>query len=588
MNMKTNILMILASALMLWCCDDLFKPAPENLGEFDQIYNDPTFAQGLIINAYRNLPGYYNDTDYAVDDAVTNQRSNGYLKMATGSWTSNNNPVNMWTNAYGSIQNINIFLETIDNLTMADDPEASELFIMRMKGEAYGLRAAYMYYLLRNHAGYTDDGQLMGVPIFNTFQDANFDFNQPRNTFEECMVQIYKDLDEAEKLLPMAYNDIKLSDEIPEKYKSITTRVETYNRVMGIYPRQLFNGLIAKSFRVRASLLAASPAFQHPGSTTTWADVANNAAQVLDFNGGINLDPNGHIFYTDIKVIDNLDNGTDPKEIIWRNGISTDNSDQENNHFPPSLYGNGRMNPTQNLVDAFPMVNGYPISDVNSEYNPENPFVDRDPRFTHYIIYNGSRAGTADTEIFIDRQKNTDDAINKTDEKSTRTGYYMKKRLRMDVNRNPSAIMGKHHYTPRIRYTEIYLTYAEAANEAWGPEGNGGHSYSAYDVIKAIRQRAGINNNDSYLEECKTNKDKMRKLIHNERRIELCFEGFRFWDIRRWKESLTESARGMDIDGTTYIPFIVEERLYKDYMYYGPIPYSEILKYNKLIQNKGW
>ena len=115
-------------------------------------------------------------------------------------------------------------------------------------------------------------------------------------------------------------------------------------------------------------------------------------------------------------------------------------------------------------------------------------------------------------------------------------------------------------------------------------------SYSAYDIIKAIRTRAGVgtSNSDPYLEECKADKNKMRELIRNERRLELCFENFRFWDIRRWGISLTETARGVDVNNNVYTPLNVEERAYKDYMYYGPIPYSETLKYNKIIQNEGW
>ena len=166
----------------------------------------------------------------------------------------------------------------------------------------------------------------------------------------------------------------------------------------------------------------------------------------------------------------------------------------------------------------------------------------------------------------------------------------MKKRLRMDVNCDPSSTTSKTHYTPRIRYTEMFLSYAEAANEAWGPTGQGNHAYSAYDVIKAIRNRAsvGVGNGDPYLEECKAGKEKMRSLIRNERRLELCFESFRFWDLRRWKAVLNETARGMDADNNGYSDFDVENRSYADYMYYGPVPYSEILKYNNLIQNKGW
>ena len=164
---------------MLYGCDDLFKPAKENLGDFDQFFTNPDFAQKLLVNAYGDIPGYYNDTDYATDDAVTNQKSNSYLKIATGAWTSSNNPVNVWTNLYGSIQNINLFLENIDQTTMAEDPEASDLFIIRMKGEAYGLRAVMMYYLLRNHGGYTEDGQLMVYQSSWNFKIVNIISTNP-------------------------------------------------------------------------------------------------------------------------------------------------------------------------------------------------------------------------------------------------------------------------------------------------------------------------------------------------------------------------------------------------------------------------
>ena len=82
----------------------------------------------------------------------------------------------------------------------------------------------------------------------------------------------------------------------------------------------------------------------------------------------------------------------------------------------------------------------------------------------------------------------------------------------------------------------------------------------------------------------------MRELIRNERRLELCFEGFRFWDLRRWKEDLNETVWGIDWgkDGSTFTKFEVEKRDYEDYMYYCPIPNSEVLKFSNLAQNRGW
>ena len=208
---------------------------------------------------------------------------------------------------------------------------------------------------------------------------------------------------------------------------------------------------------------------------------------------------------------------------------------------------------------------------------------------------NGSTAGPSSTAITTGTYGTNNDAINREAGQSTRTGYYLRKLLRQDVNPNPTINNAQYHYTARIRYTEIFLNYAEAANEAYGPTGKGTHAYSAYDVIKAIRARAkvGAANGDAYLESIKGDKDKMRELIRNERRLELCFENFRFWDLRRWKADLNQTALGITIDkqisGTlTYTPLNVENRVYADYMYYGPIPYDETRKWSNLVQNKGW
>jgi hypothetical protein len=79
----------------------------------------------------------------------------------------------------------------------------------------------------------------------------------------------------------------------------------------------------------------------------------------------------------------------------------------------------------------------------------------------------------------------------------------------------------------------------------------------------------------------------MRMLIRNERRLELSFEGFRFWDLRRWKENLTEPAKGVIITNNVFNIQTVENRQYSEHMYNGPVPLTEALK-ARLQQNKGW
>jgi hypothetical protein len=330
----------------------------------------------------------------------------------------------------------------------------------------------------------------------------------------------------------------------------------------------------------------ASPAFNADNNPALWENAAKITAKLLDDIQGVNgLDPKGNIFYLKKQVDEaNITSGNkkDLDEILWRRPIYN-NHTREQDNFPPSLYGKGEINPSQNLVDAFPMENGYPVTDPASGYDPANPYAGRDPRLSLYIVYKGSKMKGAK---IMTEAGGGDDALDFL-QNSTRTGYYLKKLLREDVNVNPISISDQKHFNTHIRYTELFLNYAEAANEAWGADGTGGQAYSARDVIAAIRERAGIEQPDNYLLSV-TDKEAMRNLIHNERRLELCFEGFRFWDLRRWNQDLTEPVKGVRISNGNYEYFTVEQRDYDNsYMHYGPVPDKEVVKF-KLIQNKGW
>ncbi|RDV17191.1 RagB/SusD family nutrient uptake outer membrane protein [Pontibacter diazotrophicus] len=582
--MKKRLLLFLSVALMVSSCEDMFEPSIENLRGLDDMYEEAEYAQGFLLNGYARIPtNGWSFSDMATDDAVSNNRSNNYLKVATGQWTANNNPFDQWSNSKAAIQYLNILLQEGDKVAWAKDENVSQMFKDRMKGEAYGLRALFMFHLLQNHGGWSQSGELLGVPIVLEPENKDSDFNKPRATFEECMQQIYSDVKKAEELLPLDFEGISDESELPANYSG---NMDDYNRVFGQYARQRMTARIAKAVRAQAALLAASPAY-NTGNSTTWADAANYAGEVLDLNGGVNgLDPNGSTWYSNVAEIAGLAAGINPREILWRSDVSEDN-DLERQHFPPTLYGNGLLNPSQNLVNSFPMANGYPITDASSGFDPSAPYTNRDPRLQRYILVNGGTAGPGNSNIITAVDGTTNDALNRV-ETSTRTGYYMRKLLRQDVNLNPTTTNRQKHYKPRIRYTELYLAYAEAANEAWGPMGTGAFGFSAYDVIAAIRKRAGIAQPDAYLESVQSDKEAMRALIRNERRLELCFEGFRFWDLRRWNEDLTETARGVRIENENHETIPVEARVYGSYMNYGPLPYSEVLKFDALSQNVGW
>ena len=567
------------SALTLSGCEWGLNPEDDNHSTFDRVYNDPSYAEGVLLTAYTLIPDNgYRFEEVATDDAVTNVLNNNYLSMAVGMWTSQYNPVDSWTNCNRGILYVNRFLDAVDEVPWKpSDKEVNDLLLRRLKGESYALRGILKYYMLRNHAGPGTSGTMLGIPLIDSFEEST-EFDKPRASFAESLQSAYDDLDMALTFLPLDYGN---KSEVPVGFSEVK-EVSSYNFVMGEMTQQRISGRIVKAYKARLALLAASPAFNRENDASLWEKAAKLNADLLDLS---NFDAKGHLFYLkaqieagDITSGDKKDNA----EIVWRRPIYNSRA-LETNNFPPSLYGKGQINPTQNLVDAFPMKNGYPITDPRSNYDPKKPYADRDPRLGQSIIFDGATFKGKVINTGVDGGENGLNAK----EQSTRTGYYLKKLLREDANPNPASPSDQKHITVLVRQTELFLNYAEAANEAWGPLAKQGVSFSAKEVVAAIRERAGITQPDAYLESI-TTKEQMRELIRNERRLELCFEGFRFWDMRRWKMDLTQSAMGVKIEYGKYDYFEVEDRKYDNsYMHYGPIPYEGILKFN-LEQNVGW
>ena len=603
--MKTRNIIFYFIGLLAFCsCEDMFEPADENNRQEDAMYEESKYAHGLLIYGYDRLPYVTTtQTDIATDDAVTNM-ANDYWTMTTGTWASDKNPMSVWDNCKDGIQYVNLFLSKVDKVKWAPSSASKQqMFIDRLKGEAFGLRAVLYYYLLQAHGGYADDGVLYGVPLLTQPEDGSSDFNQPRATFADCVKQCFADCDSAMALLPADYEDIDNNEAIPAKYKALGANYSNYNLVFGNKARNLLSGKIAEAIKAQVALLAASPAFREQSGVTS-ADAASLCANALKRIGGLDgFDKTGSIWYKNKTKLD--PSASEMPEILWREDRHK-NADQERDNYPPTLYGSGRVNPSQNLVDAFPMRNGIPITDPNSGYDAKNPYVNRDPRLDDDVIYNGTtyKKTLIITGTYPNDKNESFDNLNNISS-STRTGYYLKKLLRDDVSPLSSSLIEQQHIYPRIRYTEIFLAYAEAANDAWGPKADPlGVGFTAYDVIKAIRERAGLAtdeyglplaNGDVYLEECANDQTKMTNLIRNERRIELCFENKRFWDLRRWLLPLNETVKGVKIDRNeetselSYTIFDVEERVFDNsYQCYGPIPKGELLKWSNLQQNKGW
>lgn len=570
--MKNLIKYILVITSMI-ACDTFLEPIDENRLDFDYVSTDPESAEGLLLQGYTGLVNQFSFSEAATDDAVNNQLDNGFKRMALGELNAQFIPTSRW-NSFERVFWVNRFLEIIDadEIVWNRDEEINELFNLRMKGEALALRALHHFYVLQGHAGEGVSGGLLGIPYFTEFIEADGNFNTPRLSFEASVQAIMADFDEALTLLPTDYSENE--GDVDPWYADVD--FSKYKVVNGGQYDLRISGRIVRALKARLALFAASPSFLNDQGYYTMA--AEDASELLNTIGGVSgLEPNGVEFYTS-------DGDINSGEMIFRGSIEGAGSGREERMFPPSVNGRGEINPTHNFVEAFPMQSGFPATEANG-YDPQNPYANRDPRLEKYVVLNGASygGGTINTGVGgrIDR-------LDSIPEFSTTTGYYLKKLLRPDVRlNNDGTSVGQRHYNVYFRYTELFLIFAEAANEIGGPDQqiNG---MTARDVIAAIRQRAGIAQPDGYLASITSTED-MRELIRNERRIELSFEGHRFWDLRRWGLPLNETTKGYFFDGTNYVELpSVEIRNYQPFATYMPIPNSEILKFSELEQNIGW
>jgi starch-binding outer membrane protein, SusD/RagB family len=285
--------------------------------------------------------------------------------------------------------------------------------------------------LLINHGGLGKDGNMLGFIILDKFVEPTaLNPNLPRNTIDECVDFIIEDCNRAIALLPLDYGDL------PDNFQ--------YNQVFGSQNRNRISGRHAMAIISRVLLHAASPSFNLEDAQIKWAEAAKASGELLLENNGLSgFSSTGLQWYL---------NENDP-EIIWRRDRASILSWEQQN-FPPSIFGNGRDNPTQNLVDAFPMKNGYPITEAGSGYNEASPYTNRDPRLHTYILYNGNRIGTLPA-VNTSSDSPTSDGINKTP-LSTVTGYYMKKLMNESVRLTPNATNPTIHFYTLFRYTEIF------------------------------------------------------------------------------------------------------------------------------------
>ena len=238
--------------------------------------------------------------------------------------------------------------------------------------------------------------------------------------------------------------------------------------------------------------------------------------------------------------------------------------------------GNSGVTPSQNLVDAYEYI---------GEVLPENPYANRDPRLQASIVVNGSTWNGRE----INQSPGGSDDMQANG--ASKTGYYIKKFL--TPNMNLVETTNADHVWPVYRYAEVLLNYAEAMNEAYGPDGTSDFSsLTARQALMEVRNSAST----ALPPVTTTNKDEFRTALKRERQVEFAFEDHRYWDLIRWGDAYTvlnQPIRGVSVGknaaGYTYQNITVSSRVFLPHHIYLPFPRSEVTNSGgAIIQNPGY
>lgn len=588
-------------------CQKYLDPYPSGVRSSEDIWKYQENIQGLIGRCYDNMARNYNDNegtylDGATDDAEITSSTNALHRLATGSITTSQDPFLVyWNRDYQSINLVNLFLKDRRgyNTRFLLNAHLNDLVRTRLQGEAFALRAWFQWDLLQKFGGKGVNGQMLGFPIITTPVDPTSEINYARNTYDECVAQIIKDCDSAYKYLPIAHRDFLVTVPGDLLYAG------------GKYWGRM-DGITTRAIKANLFLTWASPRFNPGNDMARWDSAASNAKKVMDFKLTKDNVTGGFVPATQVNWLNPNFPG-----IVYASRWVTSTGDMEameRMFYPGGFQGNGVIGATQELVNSFPMKSGYPIDDPANRggYSASDPYKDRDPRFYATIFYNSAQAKRGNTGAVMYNFENWlnggKDAAGVTSNNSM-TNYHIKKFVNMQLNwTDPSAQINRQpHSKFFIRWAHMCLVFAEAANQVGGPNDTK-YGMSAVTAIQYLRTRKTTDGTngistiippgaaDAYLAEvAAAGKTAFNALVKNERRIETCFEGLRFFDIRRWTTDLTELNKAVhgasitknpDNSFTYNLNYQVEERSYSSA--YLPIPYSEILRMSKLIQNEGW
>ena len=545
------------------------------------------YDKDYITQNFANVGGFmsdiYNTVDYdfgnyssgamqasATDESEYSIMGNGIEDFYNGAWGPTNAKNGIWNSMYAGIKTCNHVIHelqglTFDELKLNSDYAAQLHRYENYKYESRFMRAYFYFCLVRQYGD---------VPLVTTEISAEEANAVKRTAADEVFKFILDECNEIQSKITDDYSDLG----------QFATGSEETGRA---------DKLAVLALKARAALYWASPLFNATGDKERYKTAALYTKELLEAaeNRGKGLTAN----YADLWAAASFNTASIMKEILFgrRYGSAGSAGDNlvETNNYPAGIEGGAGGNcPTQNLVDAYDMINGKSINEAGSGYDEQNPYKDRDPRLAATVAVNGDQwptySGAAKIETFqggINGEPLTG---------ATPTGYYLKKLCNGAISlASNSKFTASRHTWLTFRMGEFYLNYAEAVFKYLGSADATSAEFpmSAREAASKTRERVGMPAFEAGIDATTF----WTKLC-NERFVELAFEGHRFWDVRRWKEAdkyfknIVEMKLTKEADGTITYTRKNVARQWNDKMYLYPIPQAELLKNPNLTQNAGW
>lgn len=557
LNIKMRVvsLLFLSMAISFSSCKlDVLDTVPRDRFSEDAIWDDPALIETFISSTYRSLPAGFRYSLYnlSVMSDELNARNNSWLYAYwQGNLTADNLGIaNSWSGVYAApntnqnywttINRVNIFFQNIDRERSKPlDEEVKK----RMEGENKVIRAKCYFELISQYGG---------VPIVSKPFNLKDDFKMKRNTYDEVMTFVLKDIDEAIALLPSSYDAANMGRITKDAAMALKSRVLLYR---------------------------ASPLNNTTNDRTKWEAAAKAAKDVIDLGK--------YALFSDYRTLF-LEENRYNSEIIWQRPynqlVSPEAVYVELSSYPNGYNGFAQIHPLQNLVDDYETIRGV-LPENDPLYNDQDPYKDRDPRFYASILHDGMLWKGREVETFLPGGKDSNEG-SISPWNASETGYYSRKFVNERINNPSSTNMSQTPWT-FFRYAEILLNYAEA-NYFLGNEA------LAREYVNLVRNRPSVKMPP--IPATVTGPALFDRIV-NERRVELVFELHRWYDIRRWKiapQVMNGDILRMDIRKNTttgvkqYKKMVWKKAVFTDKDYLLPIPQDEMDKNELFVQNPGY